>query len=77
MRAGRKSSASAWSEECVAKRAPTFHRAFKSFPADASASVEDQVAGFGSGTKHKVGCKMMLGEIEMLFRSVRASFEAG
>ena len=37
----------------------------------------DQVAGFGSGTKHKVGRKMMLGEIEKLFQSVRASFEAG
>lgn len=37
----------------------------------------DQVAGFGSGTKHKVWRKMMLGEIEKLFQSVRASFEAG
>ncbi len=37
----------------------------------------DQVAGFGSGTKHKVGRKMMLGEIEKLFESIRASFEAG
>jgi hypothetical protein len=127
----------------VEKQAPTFYRAFKNFPADASPSVTsqftwqiqsiqerptvvlvhraiekhedyaaagrreyyvgqsfnslqiiagafsfgedtllfytnrtftDQVAGFGSGTKHKVGRKMMLGEIEKLFESVRASF---
>jgi hypothetical protein len=37
----------------------------------------DQVAGFGSGTKHKVGRKMMLGEVEKLFQAVRASFESG
>ena len=36
----------------------------------------DQVAGFGSGAAHKIGCKVMLGEIEKLFGSVRASFEA-
>jgi hypothetical protein len=129
----------------VAKRAPTFYRAFKNFPADASPSAEslftwqvqsiqerptvvlvhriiekheefsvggrreyfvgqsfnslqliagafpfgedtlifytnrtftDQVAGFGSGTKHTVGRKMMLGEVEKLFESIRASFQA-
>lgn len=129
----------------VGERAPTFYRAFRNFPADASSSVEsqltwqiqsiqerptvvlvhhmiekhedyavaglrqyyvgqsfnslqiiagafpfgddtllfytnrtftDQVAGFGSGTAHKIGRKVMLGEIEKLFRSVRASFES-
>jgi hypothetical protein len=35
----------------------------------------DQVAGFGSGTKHKIGREMMLGEIKKLFQSIRASFE--
>ena len=36
----------------------------------------DQVAGFGSGTKHTIGRKMMLGEVVKLFESIRASFEA-
>ena len=36
----------------------------------------DQVAGFGSGTKHTVGRKMMLGEVVKLFESIRASFQA-
>ena len=35
----------------------------------------DQVAGFGSGTKHTVGRKMMLGEVEKLFEEVRASLQ--
>jgi len=129
----------------VGERAPTFYRAFKNFPADASPSAEsqftwqiqsiqdrptvvlvhrviekhqdyavagrreyfvgqsfnslqivagafpfgedtlifytnrtftDQVAGFGSSAAHKIGRKMMLGEIEKLFASVRASFES-
>ena len=34
----------------------------------------DQVAGFGSGTKHTVGRKMMLGEVEKLFEEIRAAF---
>jgi hypothetical protein len=123
--------------------APNFYRAFKSFPADASASAEnlftwqiqniqdrpttvlvhrmlethenyavaghreyfvgqsfnslqliigafpfgeetllfytnrtftDQVAGFGSGTKRKIGREMMLGEVVKLLETVRASF---
>jgi hypothetical protein len=116
----------------VEKRAPTFYRAFKNFPADASVSAvnlftwqvqsiqerptavlvhrviekhddfavagrrdyfvgqfgedtlifytnrtfTDQVAGFGSGTKHTIGRKMMLGEVEKLFKEIRASFGA-
>jgi hypothetical protein len=128
----------------VEKRAGSFYRAFKHFPADASASAEslhtwqvqsiqerpttvlvhrmverhedftvggrreyfvgqsfnslqiiagafpfgedtlvfytnrtftDQVAGFGSGTKHTVGRKMMLGEVVKLFESIRASLQ--
>ncbi len=38
-------------------------------------TFSDQVAGFGSGTKHTVGRKMMLGEVEKLFEEIRASFQ--
>jgi hypothetical protein len=39
-------------------------------------TFSDQVAGFGSGTKHTVGRKMMLGEVEKLFEEIRASFQS-
>jgi hypothetical protein len=129
--------------KAVENGAPTFYRAFKNFPANASASAEnlftwqiqgiqkrptavlvhrmlemredhavagrrdyfvgqsfnslqliigafpfgeetllfytnrtftDQVAGFGSGTKRKIGREMMLGEVVKLLETVRASF---
>lgn len=37
----------------------------------------DQVAGFGSSAAHKIGRKMMLGEIEKLFTAVRDALAPG